>query len=119
MKAFAYRRPVLKVIEDHLETENPSSADAIVKIVKTAFGPDGSMLTLASLPAADTKHWVARRKAEVVVAVESGLLSLNEACERYNLTVWEFLSWQRAIQRYGVDGLRASRAQQYRDATRN
>jgi len=119
MKAFAYRGPVLNEIEDRPKIENQTSGDAILKIVKTAFGPDGSMLTLASLPAADTKHWVARRKAEVVVAVESGLLSLNEACERYNLTVWEFLSWQRAIQRYGVDGLRASRAQQYRDAARS
>jgi len=118
MKAFAYRRPDLKVIEDHREAESQSSGDAIVKIVKTAFGPDGSTLTLASLPASDTKHWVARRKAEVVVAVESGLLTLHEACQRYNLTVWEFLSWQRAIQKYGVDGLRASRAQQYRDAMR-
>ena len=119
MKAFAYRGPVMNEIEDRPETDTKASSDAIVKIVKTAFGPDGSMLTLASLPASNTKHWVARRKAEVVVAVESGLLSLHEACERYNLTVWEFLSWQRAIQRYGVDGLRASRAQQYRDATRN
>jgi len=117
MKAFAYRGPVMNDIED--QPEHGAARDSIVKIVRTAFGPDGSMITLASLPASDTKHWVARRKAEVVVAVESGLLSLHEACERYNLTVWEFLSWQRAIQRYGVDGLRASRAQQYRDATRN
>ena len=119
MKAFAYRGPVMNEIEETPETDIKASGDAILKIVKTAFGPDGSVLTLSSLPAANTKHWVARRKAEVVIAVESGLLSLHQACERYNLTVWEFLSWQRAIQRYGVDGLRASRAQQYRDATRN
>ncbi len=119
MKAFAYRGPVMNEIDASPETDVNSRSDAIVKIVKTAFGPDGRMLTLAGLPASNTKHWVARRKAEVVVAVESGLLSLHEACERYNLTVWEFLSWQRAIQRFGVDGLRASRAQQYRDAVRS
>jgi len=37
---------------------------------------------------------VIRRKAEVVAAVRGGLLSLEEACSRYTLTVDEFLSWQ-------------------------
>src|SRR5215212_8768197 len=65
-------------------------------------GPDGRVLTVANLPPRDTKRWVIRRKAELVAAVRGGLLSLEEACERYTLTVDEFLSWQRSIERYGL-----------------
>ena len=64
-------------------------------------GPDGSALTIADLPPKDTKRWVIRPKAEVVAAVRGGLLSLEEACERYKLTVDEFLSWQRSIDGHG------------------
>lgn len=68
------------------------------------------------LPPPDTKRWVPRRKAQVVAAVRSGALSLDEACGRYALTVEEFLSWQRAIDRFGLAGLRATHAQEYRIA---
>ena len=78
-------------------------------------GPDGSPLTVADLPPRDTKRWVIRRKAELVAAVRGGLLSLEEACERYTLTVDEFLSWQRSIDRHGLAGLRATRVQYYRE----
>ena len=66
------------------------------------------------LPEPRTKRWVPRRKAQVVAAVQSGVLSLDDACHRYALTVEEFLSWQRAIDRFGLAGLRATRVQQYR-----
>lgn len=78
------------------------------------IGPDGTPLTVADLPPKDTKRWVIRRKAEVVAAVRGGLITLNEACERYTLTVEEFLSWQKAIDQYGLQGLRTTRIQQYR-----
>ena len=61
------------------------------------IGPDGSPLTVADLPPRDTKRWVIRRKAEVVAAVRGGLLTLNEACERYALTVDGYLGWQREV----------------------
>ena len=79
------------------------------------IGPDGSALTVADLPPRNTTRWVIRRKAELVAAVRGGLLSLEEACERYTLTIDEFLSWQRAIDRYGLPGLRATRVQDYRE----
>ena len=79
------------------------------------MGPDGSPLTLANLPPLDTKRWVIRRKAELVAAVRAGLLSLEEACERYKLTVDEFLCWQHLVERHGLPGLRATRVQDYRD----
>jgi hypothetical protein len=83
--------------------------------VSYVIGPDGSPLTLADLPPANTKRWVIRRKAEVVAAVRGGLISLDDACKRYTLTVEEFLAWQRAIERFGMPGLRATRVQQYRN----
>ena len=77
-------------------------------------GPTGAPLTLSDLPPANTQRWVIRRKAEVVAAVRGGLLTLEEACERYRLTADEFLSWQASIDRWGMPGLRTTRIQQYR-----
>ena len=82
------------------------------------IGPDGSPLTIADLPPPGTKRWVPRRKAEVVVAVRGGLLSLQEACRRYSLTVDEFNSWQESEDQYGLRGLRTTRIQRYRAGRR-
>jgi Protein of unknown function (DUF1153) len=78
------------------------------------IGPDGSPLTIADLPAPGTTRWVIRRKAELVAAVRGGLLSLEDACSRYMLTVDEFLAWQSSIDRHGLAGLRTTRIWQYR-----
>jgi hypothetical protein len=82
--------------------------------VKYVVGPDGAPLTISDLPPNNTRRWVSRRKAEVVAAVRGGLLSLDEACERYMLTVEEFLSWQRSIDQHGVKGLRTTKIQEFR-----
>lgn len=79
------------------------------------IGPLGEPLTLADLPSPETKRWVMRRKAEVVAAVNGGLLTIDEVLERYNLTLEEFASWQRAMDRSGMKGLRVTRIQKYRD----
>ena len=78
------------------------------------IGPLGEPLTLDTLPPPDTTRWVVRRKAEVVAAVNGGLLTIEEVCERYGLTVEEFAGWQRAIDRSGMPGLRVTRIQHYR-----
>lgn len=78
------------------------------------IGPLGEPLTLADLPSPDTKRWVVRRKAEVVAAVSGGLLTIDEVLARYNLTLEEFASWQRAVDRSGMKGLRVTRLQDYR-----
>jgi hypothetical protein len=72
---------------------------------------------MEDLPPPGTKRWVMRRKATVVAGVRAGLLSLDDACNRYKLSVEEFHSWQRLIDRHGVKGLRATRIQQYRGRT--
>jgi hypothetical protein len=89
-------------------------SEALRPRVKYVIGPDGSPLTISDLPPTNTRRWVIRRKAEVVAAVRGGLLSLEEACSRYTLTVDEFLNWQHAIESHGLAGLRTTRIQQYR-----
>ena len=78
------------------------------------IGPLGEPLTINDLPPPNTRRWVVRRKAEVVAAVNGGLLSVDEACARYTLTLEEFAGWQRAIDRSGMPGLRVTRIQHYR-----
>jgi hypothetical protein len=75
---------------------------------------DAAPRSLDHLPPPNTKRWVIRRKAAVVGAVRAGLLTLEDACQRYHLSVEEFLSWQRLIERHGLPGLRATRLQDYR-----
>ena len=59
----------------------------------SVIGPLGEALSLETLPAPGTMRWVIRRKAEVVAAVNGGLLTIEEACERYDLTLDELTSW--------------------------
>ncbi|HEX4156960.1 MAG TPA: DUF1153 domain-containing protein [Rhizomicrobium sp.] len=82
--------------------------------LKFIYGPAGETLTLPHLPPPETRRWVSRRKAEVVAAVKGGLLTLAEACQRYALSVEEFMSWQQSIERHGLPGLRATQLQKYR-----
>lgn len=79
------------------------------------IGPDGQRLTLADLPPADTRRWVIRRKAEVVAAVGGGLLTIEEACEHYNVSIEEFEGWRKSIARHGIQGLRTTQIKKYRD----
>ena len=63
----------------------------------------------ADLPPPDTRRWVAGRKAQVAAAVQNGILTVEEACDRYRLSVEELTAWQRALNQFGVRGLRATR----------
>ncbi len=82
------------------------------------LGPEGKPITLDDLPPPNTKRWVIRRKAAVVAGVRAGLISLEEACQRYTLSVEEFSTWQRMIDEYGMRGLRVTRLKHYRDSER-
>ena len=72
-----------------------------------AVGPNGFALTLATLPPFKGTRWVARRKAEIVIAVGGGIITLAEACERYAISRDEFLEWERALTQKGTLGLHA------------
>ncbi|MGQ0565093.1 MAG: CtrA inhibitor SciP [Gemmobacter sp.] len=76
--------------------------------------PDGSILTRADLPPADTRRWVASRKAIVVRAVLYGLITEPEALERYALSPEEFALWRRAIEQHGEKALKVTTIQKYR-----
>jgi Protein of unknown function (DUF1153) len=80
----------------------------------SVIGPLGESLTIDSLPPPSTTRWVVRRKAEVVAAVNGGLLTVDEVCDRYTLTLEEFAGWQRAVDRSGMPGLRVTRIQHYK-----
>lgn len=71
------------------------------------IGPSGDILTSSDLPPKNTKRWVPRRKAEVIAAVNGGLLTLTDACARYAISQEEFRSWVEAYARHGLPGLRA------------
>lgn len=102
-------------MQNLIETVTPQARPLVAPT--SVIGPEGQRITRDSLPPANTKRWVIRRKAEVVAAVRGGLLTLEEACERYMLTVEEFQSWQRAIEQHGLPGLRTTRLQEYRPGT--
>jgi len=95
----------------------PSMAMAEVRATQTHIG-DAPPKSIDDLPPPGTRRWVIRRKAEVVAGVRAGLISIEEACKRYSLSVEEFLSWQRAIDRHGLRGLRTTRIQDYRTIDR-
>ncbi|MRX50845.1 DUF1153 domain-containing protein [Paracoccus sp. S-4012] len=75
--------------------------------------PGGRVLTLADLPPPDTR-WVASRKAAVVAAVASGLLTRDEAIACYDLSEEEFDGWAKAFQMHGKSALRITALQRYR-----
>ncbi len=70
-------------------------------------------MTINDLPPPGTDRWVPRRKAEVVAGVRGGLLTLDDACRRYSLSLDEFASWERLFDRHGVKGLRTTRTKSY------
>lgn len=71
-------------------------------------------MTRADLPPSDTRRWVASRKAIVVKAVISGLITEDMARDTYGLSEEEFSEWQNAVKSHGVAGLRVTALKQYR-----
>ena len=76
--------------------------------------PDGTQMTRADLPPSGTTRWVARRKAAVVRGVESGLISLQDAIHRYDLSPEEYESWAQMASTFGTDALKTTRLQKFR-----
>ena len=76
--------------------------------------PDGTIMTRADLPPANTRRWVASRKAAVVRGVSSGLITQAEALKRYSLSEEEYGEWQSAVAKHGVAALKATALQKYR-----
>ena len=76
--------------------------------------PDNTILSLADLPAKDTRRWVVSRKLTVVRAGVYGLISLDDALETYAINEEEFFSWVDLAAQHGQKGLRTTYSQLYR-----
>ncbi|WP_163849738.1 DUF1153 domain-containing protein [Pseudooceanicola aestuarii] len=76
--------------------------------------PDGSILTRADLPPAETHRWVASRKAAVIKGVQHGLITREEALATYGLSAEEFLEWVRAVSNHGEEALKVTSLKRYR-----
>ena len=76
--------------------------------------PDGTVMTRADLPDADTCRWVASRKASVVRAITHGLITWKDALDIYDLSDEELQAWHAAVERHGEAALKATTIQRYR-----
>ncbi|MFT4960862.1 MAG: hypothetical protein ACI92Z_001947 [Paracoccaceae bacterium] len=76
--------------------------------------PNGLTMTRADLPDANTRRWVASRKAAVVRGVLFGLITQGEALVRYGLSDEEFQGWVAAVADHGEDALKATTLKKYR-----
>lgn len=59
------------------------------------------------LPAADCR-WTPDRKAQVVLGVNDGLLTVEEAMARYRISAEEWETWVRAVDARHLGSLRVS-----------
>ena len=76
--------------------------------------PDGTVMTRADLPPAETRRWVASRKAAVIRAVLYGLITQKQAMQMYEISDEEFESWVSAVSAHGEEALKATALQKYR-----
>ena len=76
--------------------------------------PDGTILSHADLPPADTRRWVASRKLAVVRGVAYGLITREEAMQTYGLSDEEFDAWVTAVSSHGEKALKVTALKIYR-----
>lgn len=88
--------------------------DAPTLAETTGHGSRPDAVAETDLPPPGTRRWVISRKAAVVAGVRQGLLTVEDALERYSLSLDEFLSWNRLFSDHGVKGLRTTRIKEYR-----
>lgn len=74
---------------------------------------DGSVITLADLPARNKMRLVASPKAAVVRGVLYRLISAKAAQERYGFSNDEFQEWVKAVSLHGKAAVRATAVQKY------
>ena len=88
------------------------------EILTAVVGPLGFPITRDTLPAPDTVRWHARRKAELLLAIRAELISLREAVDLYQLSGEEIMGWSRLFERHGLEGLKTTKMQNYRQGRR-
>ena len=69
---------------------------------------NGDLLSVADLPSDAHVRWVASRKLTVVRAVVYGLVPLETALKKYNLSEDEFFSWVDGAAKHGENALKST-----------
>ncbi len=101
----------MRDIQQELGPENTGQDEAAVEhYAGPNANPDLNNIEMAGLllPPPGSTRWWPHRKAAVVTAVRGGFLNLDDACNRYALSVEEYLSWQHGSDVLGLAGLRVS-----------
>jgi uncharacterized protein DUF1153 len=96
-----HRPPSFAILElPQLQPENVVMCDDSLFF----SGPHGKQIKLAQLPPCGLKEWQPHHIAMVVAAVRHGLITIDEACRRYNLSTEVYLCWYRcyALERLTV-----------------
>ncbi len=83
---------------------------------RAVLDPFGEPLTIDRLPPADTVRWVVRRKAQEVCAIREGLITRQDAFDRYGISDAELFSWEKLLEDHGPRALRVTSTQRYRQA---
>jgi hypothetical protein len=63
---------------------------------------------IADLPSPGLSRWTPRCKLGVLNALDHGLITLDEACRRFQLTAEEIEEWRGGFRRFGRAGLKAT-----------
>jgi len=72
----------------------------------------GGLLTVHDLPkAGERKRWTALYKAIIAKAIKHGVMSPEEACDRYCMAATELKRWIELLETQGVRGLSANNIQ--------
>jgi hypothetical protein len=54
------------------------------------------------LPTPGTKNWGVRMKTSVVIGIRNGVITPEEACIRYMLSIEELAEWEAGLNEYGT-----------------
>jgi hypothetical protein len=115
----------IRVLKEGLSLSlNREAQNSVLRCAIYAAAANGTVMGTArdsiitDLPRPNTRRWTMQRKAEVVTAVSSGRISVDETCQRYMLSIEEFLAWQRLVDMHGIAGLRTTHEQRYRGLKR-
>ena len=57
-------------------------------------------------------RWTARRKEEIIVSLEAGLITIADAQKRYGLSDEELAAWRRDYAAHGRPGLHVTKLKQ-------
>ncbi len=94
---------------DAVAIEKQQGLEAAVcapSLAKRVMGPLGFPIGLEDLPCNERVFWNPRRKAEIVCAVQGGLIAAEKVAVRYRISRDELHLWTTQFNAHGLSGLR-------------